>query len=73
MLDNLKKIFCFSTFLSIEIDLHNVINRDETSPYFDIPSDITYDEIEVKDILSKTTGNEKLTFTVVLTITAFVA
>ena len=48
MFDNLKKIFCFSIFVSIEIDLHNVINRDETSLYFDISSDITYDEIEVK-------------------------
>ena len=38
--------------------------------HFDMSSDITYDEIEAKVILSKTTGNEKLRFIVVLTITA---
>ena len=43
---------------------------DETLMYFDMSADHTYDDIGCKDVLVKTTGHDKLRFTVVLTITA---
>lgn len=52
------------------IDPQNVINMDETPLYFDMASATTYDQTGTKDVLIKTTGYEKLRFTVVLSITA---
>ena len=43
---------------------------DEVSVSFDIPDTRTVDEKGKKDILIKTTGNEKYNFTVILTVTA---
>lgn len=43
---------------------------DETPMYFDMGADTTYAPVGAKDILIKTTGHDKLRFTVVLTVNA---
>ena len=53
-----------------DIDLKHLGNMDEVSVSFDIPDTRTVDEKGKKDILIKTTGNEKYNFTVILTVTA---
>ena len=44
-----------------------LINMDETPCYFDIPPSSSFDFKGVKTVKMKTTGHEKLRFTVVLT------
>ena len=44
-----------------------IMNMDETPCYFDIPSSSTFDFKGVNTVKMKTTGNEKLRFTAVLT------
>lgn len=52
------------------IDPSNIINMDETPVYFDMASSTTYQDTGAKDVLIKTTGYEKMRFTVVLSVTA---
>lgn len=61
---------CIYFICFAEIKPQNVINMDETPMYFDMASDTTYAPVGSKDVLVKTTGHEKLRFTVVLTVTA---
>ena len=44
-----------------------IINKDETPMYLDMPSNKTIDFMGVKTVTMKTTGQEKLRYTVVLT------
>ena len=44
-----------------------IMNMDETPCYFDMPSSSTFDLRGVNTVKGKTTGNEKLRFTCVLT------
>ena len=44
-----------------------IMNMDETSCYFDIPSSSTFDFKGVNTVKMKTTGNDKFRFTAVLT------
>ena len=53
------------TILSKKNDL--IINMDETPKYFDMPSNKTIDFKGMKIVTMKTTGREKLRYTVVLT------
>lgn len=59
---------CFS--VAADIHASNVLNMDETPMYFDMASDKTYAPVGAKDVLVKTTGHDKLRFTVVLTVSA---
>lgn len=52
------------------IDIRDIANMDETPVYFDMPRSRTFDTRGVKTVKCKTTGHEKMRFTVVLTITA---
>jgi hypothetical protein len=47
-------------------DMKNIANMDESPLWFDLPSTRTYDFRGVKTVKSKTTGHEKLRYTVVL-------
>jgi len=49
--------------------LKHLGNMDEVSVNFDIPDTRTVNEKRKKDILIKTTKNEKYNFTVILTVT----
>ena len=57
-------------FLNIMKDLNGtyqvILNMDETPMYFDLPSSHCIDFKGVKTVTMKTTGNEKLRYTVVL-------
>ena len=53
-----------------QLPLHAVGNMDESPFWFDLPSAETYDFKGLKTIKSRTTGHEKLRFTVVLTALA---
>lgn len=48
-------------------DFDIIMNMDETPCYFDMPSSVTFDLKGVQTVKVRTTGNEKLRFTVVLT------
>lgn len=48
-------------------DYDVIMNMDETPCYFDIPRSSTFDFKGVNTVKMKTTGNEKLRFTVALT------
>ena len=48
-------------------DFDIIMNMDETPCYFDMPSSTTFDLKGVKTVKVRTTGNEKLRFTAVLT------
>ena len=57
----------FSAFLKSLGDFDIITNMDETPCYFDMPSSTTFDLKGVKTVKVRTTGNEKLRFTAVLT------
>ena len=48
-------------------DYEMILNMDETPCYFDLPRSTTYDFEGVKTVKVGTTGNEKMSFTAVLT------
>ena len=65
-----KKFMADMKTASSALPLNAVGNMDETPFWFDLPSAETYDFKGLKTIKSRTTGNEKLRFTVVLTALA---
>ena len=65
-----KKFMADMKTASSALPLNAVGNMDEIPFWFDLPSAETYDFKGLKTIKSRTTGNEKLRFTVVLTALA---
>ena len=65
-----KKFMADMKTASSALPLNAVGNMDETPFWFDLPSAETYDFKGLKTIKSRTTGNERLPFTVVLTALA---
>ena len=56
--------------VNTDYDLQFVINMDETSVWYDMPSERTLEFEGAETVDIKTTGNEKTRFTTVVTITA---
>jgi hypothetical protein len=50
--------------------LSQISNADRTPLYFDMPSNYTVGDKDVKSVLIKTSGNEKMRVTVMLTVLA---
>jgi len=65
-----KTFSIFYNRITNTMTLGDIGNMDETPVYFDMPSSSTYDLRGVKFVPAKTTGNHKLRFTVVLSMTA---